>query len=370
VPRVLILTPDYPPALGGIQTLVHRVVRGFTTLEAHVVTVDHPRAAAFDAAQAHQVTRVAAPRRVRRARTVALNRRALDVAAKYQPDLILSAHIVTSPAAALLGRLRGVPVVQYVYAKEMGAKPLLSRFAIRSADRVIAISRYAAELAREHGGSFTKTELITPGVDLPPGPVVRSPAERPTMLTVSRLEDRYKGHDILIRALPLLRAAVPDIEWVVLGEGPLRAGLERMATATGVGDAVRFLGAVDDAERDHWLRSAHLFAMPSRLPAGGFAGEGFGIVYLEANAHGMPVLAGNVAGALDAVVDGETGVLVDPADHIAVAGGAARILTDPGWAAALGRQGAERAQRFAWPAISEQVERLLLQVAGKPVRHG
>jgi phosphatidylinositol alpha-1,6-mannosyltransferase len=126
---------------------------------------------------------------------------------------------------------------------------------------------------------------------------------------------------------------------------------------------VRFLGAVSDAERDHWLRSAHVFAMPSRLPAGGFAGEGFGIVYLEANAHLMPVVAGNVAGALDAVVDGETGVLVDPADHIAVARGASRLLGDPEWAAKLGRIGAERAQGFAWPVISRKVEDLLLEVA-------
>jgi phosphatidylinositol alpha-1,6-mannosyltransferase len=363
VPRVLILTPDYPPALGGIQTLVHRVVRDFDRVEAHVVTVDHQGAAEFDARQAHAVTRVTAPQQVRRARTASLNRRAFDVASEFRPDLILSAHIVTSPAAAVLRRLRRVPVVQYVYAKELGAKPWLARFALRSADRVIAISRYAAQLAREHGGRPDTMDLITPGVDLPAGPIERTPAERPTMLTVSRLEDRYKGHDILIRALPLIRAQVPDLEWVVLGEGPLRPGLERMAAANGVNGAVRFLGAVSDGERDHWLRSAHVFAMPSRLPAGGFAGEGFGIVYLEANAHGMPVVAGNVAGALDAVVDGETGVLVDPADHIAVARGATRLLSDPDWAAQLGRTGLDRAQGFTWPVISRKVEDLLLDVA-------
>jgi phosphatidyl-myo-inositol dimannoside synthase len=298
-----------------------------------------------------------------RARTALLNAEALRVARRVRPDVVLSGHIVTSPGAALLRRALRRPVVQYVYAKELGAKPLLARFALRNADRVIAISRYAAELARAHGGRDERTVLITPGVDLPPGPVERRPAERPTILTVARMEDRYKGHDVILRALPLIRARVPDVQWIVLGEGPLRPGLERLAGALGVADAARFLGSVSDAERDRWLRSAHLLAMPSRLPAGGFAGEGFGIVYLEANAHGMPVVAGNVAGPLDAVVDGETGTLVDPASHIAVAHGITDLLLDPARAEALGRAGAERAQSFAWPVIARRVEAVLHETA-------
>jgi phosphatidylinositol alpha-1,6-mannosyltransferase len=256
-----------------------------------------------------------------------------------------------------------VPVVQYVYAKELGAKPHLARFALANADRVIAISHYAAELTYALGGRPERTALITPGVDLPAEPVVRSPLEQPTMLTVARMEDRYKGHDVLARALPLVRSKIPGVQWVVIGDGPLRPGLEQLVQSHGVGSQTRFLGSVDDVDRDYWLRSAHVFTMPSRLPAGGFAGEGFGIVYLEANAHGMPVVAGNVAGAIDAVVDGETGLLVDPADHLAVGRALVDLLSDRGRAEELGRAGAERARGFAWPLIAERVERLLEDTA-------
>jgi phosphatidylinositol alpha-1,6-mannosyltransferase len=103
--------------------------------------------------------------------------------------------------------------------------------------------------------------------------------------------------------------------------------------------------------------------MPSRLPADRLGGEGFGMVYLEAGANGVPVVAGNVGGALDAVVDQQTGLLVDPADHVAVAGAISELLRDPGRAAALGRAGAEHAREFAWPLVAERVEQVLAEVA-------
>jgi phosphatidylinositol alpha-1,6-mannosyltransferase len=159
---------------------------------------------------------------------------------------------------------------------------------------------------------------------------------------------------------------VPEVQWVVIGDGPLRAGLEHLAAAHGVADCVRFLGAVSDEERNTWLRRTNLLAMPSRLPAGDFAGEGFGIVYLEAGAYGKPVLAGNVAGAVDAVADGETGLLVDPADHIAVANAIARLLLDGALARRLGEAGAQRARDFAWPVICRRVQAVLNEQLESP----
>jgi phosphatidylinositol alpha-1,6-mannosyltransferase len=103
--------------------------------------------------------------------------------------------------------------------------------------------------------------------------------------------------------------------------------------------------------------------MPSRLPARGLAGEGFGIVYLEANARGLPVVAGGVAGALDAVVDGETGLLVDAGDHFAVAEAVSSLLLDPDRARAIGEAGVQHARRFTWPEIAGRVEELCKQVA-------
>lgn len=340
--------------------LSHRIAAGMDGFETRVVAGDAPGAAEFDSAGDVSVRRVKTDRRLGGARNIPLNAVALAEAARFRPQLTLSVHIVTSPAAALVHRATGAPTTQYFHAKEIGAKPRLAAFAARQAQTLIVVSAYTSELIAATGVTAATTRLIPPGVDLPadPSPL---PVERPTLLTIARLEDRYKGHDTIIRSLPLLRAAVPDAEWIVIGDGPLRPGLERLAAAHGVADAVRFLGAVSDAERDEWLRRADALAMPSRLPDGNFAGEGFGIVYLEAGAFGKPVLAGNVAGALDAVVDGETGLLVDPTDHVAVARAATELLSDAELAARLGANGARRVREFAWSRICERVEATLME---------
>jgi phosphatidylinositol alpha-1,6-mannosyltransferase len=166
----------------------------------------------------------------------------------------------------------------------------------------------------------------------------------------------------MIRALALVRARVPDVQWVVIGAGPRREQFERLAEIYGVGPCARFLGQVANEERDGWLERAHLFAMPSRVPGGGLGGEGFGIVYLEASWRGLPVVAGNIGGAVDAVVDGETGLLVDANDPVDVADAVTRLLLDQELSRRLGERGAARAQEFAWPIISHRVEELLLSL--------
>ena len=203
--------------------------------------------------------------------------------------------------------------------------------------------------------------MISPGVDIPSDPTPEAP-DCPTIVTIARLEERYKGHDVMLQALPLVLAKVPDAHWVVIGEGSLRPGLEELARAHGVAHAVSFLGAVSDGQRDLWLRRADLVAMPSRLPGGHLAGEGFGIAYLEAGAFGKPALGGCVGGARDAIVDGETGLLVDPTDPVEVAEATTRLLLDHELASKLGRAGAARARDLAWPAIALRVQAALLEL--------
>lgn len=368
--RLLLLTPDYPPAHGGIQLLAHRLAGGLSGFDTRVLTLDMPGALRFDATDATAVRRVGARALPGVGRKLALNAIALLEGVEFRPQITLSTHIVTSPAAAGLRRALGARTVQYFYAKEIADKPRLAAFAARQADAGIAISTYSQTLLAATGASTAAVRLIPPGVDLPAeGPPAdgRSPApldcgRHPTFVTVARLADRHKGHDVLIRALVLIRERVPDVRWIVLGDGPLRPELEARARACGVADAVRFLGAVSDRERDFWLRDADLLAMPSRLPGGGKAGEGFGIAYLEAGAHGRPVIAGDVGGACDAVLHGETGLLVDPTDARAVADAIVRLLLDRELARRLGAAGARRAQTLAWPAIALRVQALLWEL--------
>jgi phosphatidylinositol alpha-1,6-mannosyltransferase len=254
--------------------------------------------------------------------------------------------------------LLGGRTAQYFHANEIIDKPRLSAFAAARADVAIAVSAYTASLIAATGASPASLTVIPPGVD-PPSDPGALPAARPTVLTIAQLIYGYKGHDVLIRALADVRTRVPDVEWVVIGDGPLRPGLEALASSCGLAGTARFLGAVCDEERNCWLRRADVFAMPSRLP-----GEGFGIAYLEAGAYGKPVVAGNIAGPLEAVADGVSGILVDPTDPAAVGEAVTRLLLDRELARRLGRNGAARAQAFAWPVIAGQVEAALLELAG------
>jgi phosphatidylinositol alpha-1,6-mannosyltransferase len=361
LPRLLLLTPDFPPAHGGIQLMAERFAAGLHGFSTTVLTPSAGGARELDRASGLSVRRVRAPSGRAAVRNLALNAAALPAALARRPAATLSLHLVTSPAAAAVRALTGAPTVQYFHAKEIGGRPRLAAFAADRADAVVAVSAYTAELVAATGAQPRRLELIPPGVDLPrvTGPLA---AERPTVLTVARLSDSYKGHDVMLGALARVRREVPDVEWVVIGDGPLRGELEALARAEGVADAVRFLGAVDDATRDEWFRRTDVFAMPSRLPGAQLAGEGFGIVYLEAGTYGKPVLAGNVAGALDSVRDGETGLLVDPTDADAVGAALARLLRDPQLAGRLGRGGAQRAEQLSWAQVAARLEAVLLSL--------
>jgi phosphatidylinositol alpha-1,6-mannosyltransferase len=132
-------------------------------------------------------------------------------------------------------------------------------------------------------------------------------AGRQIILTVGRLAaaERYKGHDRLIAAFPGILARVPDAAYLIVGSGDDRSRLERLAREAGVADHVMFAGHVPDEELPDYLALAHVFAMPS-------TGEGFGIVFLEAAASGLPVIGGNRDGSVDALAEGKTGRLVNP----------------------------------------------------------
>jgi phosphatidyl-myo-inositol dimannoside synthase len=339
-----------------------RLVRHWGRVRPRVVTFAAPGGGRRDEGPV-EVVRVLRPAWTGRRGSIGLiNAAAVVQAARHRPDLVLSGHVNVSPAALALGKMLHVPYVQYVHGREVVVRPRLSRRALEGAAAVVAVSRYSAELAMQCGAEPACVHQIPPGVD-----VVESrgsPGDGPpTVVTVTRLEERYKGIDVLIRAMPLVRARVPGARLVVVGHGHMRSTYVSLAAALGLNGSVVFPGSVSDEERNRFLDCGHVFAMTSRLSSDG-GGEGFGIVYLEAGVHGLPVVAGDVAGARDAVVDGETGLLVDPSDHLAVAEAISELLTNPALAQRLGRAGAQRAREHSWPVIARRVEDLLLEVAG------
>jgi len=329
-----------------------------TGWESRVVTLGRPYAGRAPAPA--PTRRVANRPALQRTSIARLNVATVREGLAWRPHAVVCGHIVMSPAAVLLGELLRVPTVQYVYAKELPNRPGLARFAMARSAATIVLSRHAAETARRTGADPTRLHVIPPGVDvaerLPPR---GAKAEIPAILTVARLADRYKGFDVMLRAMLLVRARIPAARWVVIGDGPLRGELERTAEAWDLGGNVLFCGHVPDEELDEWFARSHVFAMPSRLPADGGGGEGYGLVYLEAGAHGLPCVAGNLGAAAEAVIDGETGLLVDATDHVQTAGALVELLIDSDRATALGAAGHARARTLSWERMATAVEALV-----------
>lgn len=360
--RVLLITPDFPPEKGGIQILLTRIVENAPGLELKVLTLGQPDAAAYDNGLDAEVRRVASSAMDRRLAALGLNARSLGEATRFRPDAILSGHVVASLGAIALQKALRIPLVQYVHADEFRVRAGLTARVVRAATATIAVSRYTREMTLAAGAEPERVRVILPGVDLPEEfTIVRE--GQPTLLTVATMLFRYKGHDTMVRALPLVRSRVPDARWVVVGDGPFRPAVESAVAAYGLGDAVQLLGRVSDEERNAWLDRANVFCMPSRVPAAGVGGEGFGSAYQEAGARGMPAIGGNVAGARDAVTNGETGLLVDPADHLAVADAAVALLGDPRRAQEMGEAARRKAEGNSWPQVAARVEAVLREVA-------
>jgi phosphatidylinositol alpha-1,6-mannosyltransferase len=204
------------------------------------------------------------------------------------------------------------------------------------------------------------TEAFHPSVDGRPVREMYGLGDRPVVVCVSRLVER-KGQDTLVRALPLIQESVPDAAVLLVGDGPMREPLVRLAAGLGVAADVVFAGAKPWVELPPYFAAGDVFCMPTRTRKAGFEVEGLGIVYLEASASGLPVVAGNSGGAPDAVLEGESGLVVDGASDSAVAGAIVRLLSDGRARAAMAEQGRRWAvRRWTWSWSAQALQTALV----------
>ena len=245
-----------------------------------------------------------------------------------------------APLGWALGQLTRAPVVNFIYG--IDAWETLSksrRRTLRSSSRIFSISNFTAKRASEENGvPLPKVRILHNCLDpsfKPQAPL--STLAELSLLTVARisLSESYKGHDYVIRALPSLLQQFPGLVYNVVGDGDGRGVLESLSLELGVADAVRFHGAVSEAELIRHYNAASVFVMPSRF-------EGFGFVFLEAMTYGKPVVAGNIDASPEVVADGETGFLVDPTSAPDIADKLARLLGDAELRERMGRAAVAR----------------------------
>ncbi|MEF9882472.1 glycosyltransferase family 4 protein [Streptomyces sp. P9-A4] len=378
--KTLIVTNDFPPRPGGIQAFLHNMALRLDPEGIVVYASTWKRSregieatAAFDAEQPFTVVR-------------------------DRTTMLLPTPRVTARATALL-REHGCESVWFGAAAPLGLMaPALRRAGAR---RLVATTHgheagwaqlpAARQLLRRIGegtdtitylGEYTRSRIagaLTPAaagrmVQLPPGvdektfhpdsggAEVRARlglSDRPVVVCVSRLVPR-KGQDTLIRAMPEILRRVPDAVLLIVGGGPYEKDLHRLADETGVAGSVRFTGAVPWSELPAHYGAGDVFAMPCRTRRGGLDVEGLGIVYLEASATGLPVVAGDSGGAPDAVLDGETGWVVrgesaeDTADRVTT------LLLDPELRARMGERGRDWVEeKWRWDLLAERLRELL-----------
>lgn len=373
--KVLIVTNDFPPRRGGIQSFVHALA---ARLPADGVVVYAPAwagAAQFDSEQPFKVARhpgsLMLPVR-------SVGERARALLTEHGCDTVLfGAAAPLGLLAPALRRAGARRVIGLTHGHEAGWAALPgARSLLRRIGDEVDVLTYLADYFRARLAGALSPRAAAAMVQLAPGvdPAVFRPGaggalirrrlgiapDRPVVVCVSRMVPR-KGQDTLIRAWPgvLARSAGRPL-LVLVGDGPYRAGLGRVAAKAGVSDAVLFTGPVPAVELPWYYDAGNVFAMPCRTRRGGLDVEGLGIVYLEASASGLPVVAGDSGGAPDAVVDGETGYVVPGRDEGVLADRLTELLNDPAGSVAMGEKGRAWIEReWTWDLVAGRLREVL-----------
>jgi phosphatidylinositol alpha-1,6-mannosyltransferase len=372
--RTLIVTNDFPPRRGGIQSFVHELA---LRLDPDRLTVYAPKwdgDAAFDAAAPFEVVRhptslmIGGPSVRRRAAGLARSRKAEVVVFGASAPLGL-----ITPVLRKAGVQRAIAIT---HGHEAGwaALPVARQLLRRIGDETDVVT-YLGEYFRVRlatalrPAAAARMTQLHPGVDpaaFRPDPVARAAirqryglGDRPVVICVSRLVPR-KGQDTLLRAWPAVLGQVPDAALLIVSGGPYAKPLRRLAEQTGVVSSVTFTGPVPQPELPAHYAAGDVFSMPCRTRRGGLDVEGLGIVYLEASAAGLPVVGGDSGGAPDAILAGETGYVVGGRDVAALSGHLIALLSDPAGAKAMGEKGRAWVERdWNWDLTASRLRALI-----------
>ncbi|MDW8248418.1 MAG: glycosyltransferase family 4 protein [Myxococcales bacterium] len=371
--RLTLVSQDYPPSFGGVQSWCLGILQGLIAL-GHRVTVLAP-----EQPGSSQIDR-RAPWRVLRVPCLTTNRFPLAITPVFlrllweeRPDAVVHAQW---PGASTVVRLpRRPPVFVVTHGRELlwtPPEPLARAYrwlrasTLQRADAVISVSRFTRELALNLKVLPHRVHVLPNGTD----PEKFSPGEpssrlreylnaegRPVVLTVARLVER-KGIDVTLRSIRILRTTHTDLLYIVAGDGPDRGRLEGLVARLGLEKNVRFLGTVSEETLLDLYRLANVFVMMSRSE--GFDVEGFGVALLEANACGKAVIGAREGGIPDAIEDEVTGLLVPPRDEHALAAALGRLLNDPKLRERLGHAGrAKVVEARSWHHTAAGLVRIL-----------
>ncbi len=380
--RLAVLSQDFPPAIGGIQTYSQALSAALVPYVESLVVIapNGPGAAAFDRTAPHPVMRVAGPHDWMRLIALPTLGRTL---AEHRTDIVLTTTWGLAATARAVGRQR--PVFTAAHGQELlkslVPRPLSPLYAwhrratLKSLAGIFAVSRFTAGLVAAQGVARERIHVVPNGVDAErwlalgdasdPRALARAhgiPDGAPVALTIARLI-RRKGVDTVLQALPGVARAHPDLHYIIIGDGPERGDLERITTQLGLRGRVHFLGAVDDLTIAQAYGLASFFIMPARDERPSV--EGFGLVFREAHAFGKPVIGAATGGIPDAIRHGVDGLLVPPDAPEETASAMIRLLSEPELARTLGEAGRTNVlANGTWVHVASKVAQVL-EFAGR-----
>ena len=376
--RTLIVTNDFPPRTGGIESFLLAMASRMPPESVVVHTARQAGDSAFDATLPFEVVRDRSPIMLP---TPAIARRSAALARSRGCDRVWFG--AAAPLALMAPTLRRAGVTRVVatthgheiwWSSVPGARRLLRAIGQRT-DVLTYLGEYCRERIARPLTPAARARMVqlTPGVDdtaFRPdcgGAAVRERhglVGRPVVVCISRMVPR-KGQDVLVRAMPELKRLVPGVALLLVGDGPHRGAVEKLVASLGLADDVVLAGRVPWADTPAYFDAGDVFCMPTRTRLWGLEPEALGICYLEAAATGLPVVAGDSGGAPDAVLEGENGYVVDGRSPSSVAARCAELLLDPILSQRFGARGRSWvAQRWRWDDLAVRLQRLL---AGQPV---
>lgn len=356
--RILLTTNGFLPEIGGVQTYCYQLAKNLTSVGEEVIVLAPGMEgdSRFDREQNFKIIRT---------KKIVTSRFAfLSILKRKRVEKVLVGHGSHYVRLASLAHLLfKTPYYVIVHLEEIlpPEREKVIQKSFSRTNKVITVSHFAKKKLVEIGIPENKIVVIPNGVD----PVkfnsrldsslIRKKhnlKNKKVILTVARLGE-HKGHANVIRALPQVLEKVPSSIYLVVGSGEKEGRLKGLVKELGLEDKVIFTGEVEKEKLPLYYMACDVFIMPSDI-------EGFGIVFLEANACGKPVIGGRTGGISDAIIDGETGLLVDPLDITQIAEALVRLLTDPKHAQKLGEKGRERVEReLNWQEMARKIKRII-----------
>jgi len=382
--RTLFITADFTPDVGGVANFYYNVCRNLPADKIVVLAPQNPSAAEFDARQSFKIIRHRLLNQlpggvinkvIASWRWMSVGKLLIKITKEQHIERLIVGQILPFGTVALmLSKRKKLPYLLFTHGmdillpqKYIRKKALLKKI-IKNSENIISNSHFSKHELLKLGASGVQVNVVYPCPNIGHDDISEWEKDQISqkhdlknskiLLTVGRLVER-KGHDMVIRALPEVIKLVPNVRYVIVGDGPRLEKLQELVAKLKLNKYVGFASDVSNDNLPNYYDICDVFIMPAKhLPHGDV--EGFGIVYLEAAMFAKPAIAGKAGGAPEAVLDNKTGLIVDPTDLDAITQAIIDLLSNPSLAQRLGMQALERATtEFDWKTQTEKIEQLL-----------